>query len=236
MPAGAFRTIEAALANNRVMLRPVVPGEPILASKVSGEDGRAVLAANLPEGMRAVSIPLSAVNGVSGFVRPGDTVDIILTRKIPGDGAEAQDMMSDIILDRVRVLAIDQIANENATDPQVGQTATLEVAPYEAQQLAIAQKLGTLTLALRNVQSMEDFEGQTVTNRSVGSRLYIAARRERQTAQNTTTTPQPAPRQPASTVATVAAVPEISAPRGPTMTVYRGTDGEAYSVGRLGGR
>ena len=228
VPTGAFRDINAALANNRVALRPIVPGEPILASKVSGADGRAVLAANLPEGMRAVSIQVSAVTGVSGFVRPGDTVDVILTRKIPGAGAEAQDMMSDIILDRVKVLAIDQVANEGATEPQVGQTAVLEVEPFQAQQLAIAGKLGTLSLALRNIESDEATEGQTVTNRNIGSRLYIAERPRR----------QGGAQQPQVQTAVVAAgtAAQLGATiTGPSMTVFRGVEAETYPVGRRGG-
>ena len=56
VPQGAFRTIDQALANNRVAIRPIVPGEPVLADKVSGADGRATLSALLPPGMRAVSV------------------------------------------------------------------------------------------------------------------------------------------------------------------------------------
>lgn len=228
VPQGAFRSLRAALAENRVALRPIVPGEPILADKVSGPGGRAVLSANLPEGMRAVSIPVGAVTGVSGFVRPGDTVDVLLTRQIPGEGAESDDLMSEVILDRVKVLAIDQIANEGATQPQVGRTAVLEVDPQQAQQLAIAVKLGTLSLALRNIESQEAAQGRTLTNRDVGnSRLYIRARPTRAAA-------APAPTLPGAVPATAVAGAPLR-PAGPTMTIYRGIEGEAYPVGRLGG-
>lgn len=230
IPQGAFRNVRDALANNRVALRPIVPGEPVLADKVSGANGRAVLAAVLPEGMRAVAIPLGDVNGVAGFVRPGDTVDILLTRKIPGDGAEATDLMSDVILERVKVLAIDQVASEAATEPKVGRTAVLEVDPLQAQQLAIATKIGTLSMALRNIESQEAFAGRTVTNRDVGnSRLYIRERPQR-TAANTQYTPAVA--QPG--VQTARPVPAV--PSGPSMTIYRGIEGQAYPVGFLGGK
>ncbi len=227
VPQGAFRSIRQALADNRVALRPIVPGEPVLADKVSGASGRAVLAAKLPEGMRAVSIPVTEVTGVSGFVRPGDTVDVLLTRQIPGEGAQAYDLMSDIILERVKVLAMDQTANEGETAPQVGNTAVLEVDPTQAQQLALATKLGTLSLALRNVESQEAVKGRTVTNRDIGnSRLYI---RQRQT--------QSAPRMAAPAAPMMAqsggaaAKPVIT---GPSMTIYRGIEGQAYPVGLLG--
>lgn len=230
IPQGAFRTVRDALADNRVVLRPIVPGEPLLADKVSGASGRAVLAANLPEGMRAVAIPVTDVTGVAGFVRPGDTVDVILTRQIPGDGAEQTDLMSDVILERVKVLAIDQIASEGDTEPKVGKTAVLEVDPLQAQQLAIATKIGTLSMALRNVESQEAVQGRTVTNRDVGnSRLFIRER-PRQTAANTQYTPAAA--QPGAP----AARPMPAVPSGPSMTIYRGIEGQAYPVGFLGGK
>lgn len=235
VPQGAFRSINSALDKNRVVLRPIVPGEPILADKVSGADGRAVLSANLPEGMRAMSIPISAVNGVSGFVRPSDTVDVMLTRKIPGEGAQAEDLMSEIILDRVKVLAIDQVASENATDPQVGGTAVLEVEPYQAQQLAIARRLGTLSLTLRNVESQEVTAGQAITNRDVGSRrIYIGARRAAKRA--AAAAPAKAPTIVQRPVTVTPTTPATFTPSGPRMTVYRGTDSETYQVGNLGGR
>ncbi|GAA4641449.1 hypothetical protein GCM10023115_00160 [Pontixanthobacter gangjinensis] len=235
VPEGAFRDIKQALANGRVALRPIVPGEPILADKVSGTDGRAVLAANIPEGMRAVSIPVGAVTGVSGFVRPGDTVDVLLTRKIPGEGAKAEDLMSDVILQRVQVLAIDQIASESATEPKVGQTAVLLVPPFEAQRLAVAGKLGTLSLALRNVETVDPGSAGTITNRDVGnSRYYIAERRQRAASAQPAAPAQPGSYQPVQTpVAVVGGKPAIS---GPSMTIYRGTEGEEYAVSRRGGK
>lgn len=101
VPQGAFTTIADALKDNRVALRPIVPGEPILSSKVSGKDGRATLAAILPDGMRATSVPVSAVSGVAGFVLPGTMVDVMLTRQIDGDGAKSKDLRSDVILQNV---------------------------------------------------------------------------------------------------------------------------------------
>jgi len=227
VPQGAFPTVRAALADNRVALRPIVPGEPVLADKVSGTSGRAVLAAKLPEGMRAVAIPVTNVTGVSGFVRPGDTVDVIMTRQIPGDGAEASDLMSDIILERIKVLAIDQVANEGATEAQVGKTAVLEVDPLQAQQLAIGTKLGTLSLALRNVESQEETRGRTLTNRDVGNaRLYIRKRPTQQA---------PSMAQPGA-IAQAGGAMARPMPSGPSMTIYRGVEGQAYPVNLLGGR
>lgn len=235
VPQGAFTSLEAAMQGKRVALRPMVPGEPVLASKVSGSDGRAVLAANLPEGMRAVTIPIDAVKGVAGFVRPGDTVDVLLTRQIPGDGATGDDQMSDVILQRAQVLAIDQVADENSTEAKVGATATLQVDLYNAQKLAVAEKLGVLSLALRNVEAAEPAALTTVTKRDLGGRqIYIPARRQASApAAAPAMRPMflPAPNAPA---AATAAAPAL--PMGPSMAVIRGVETTRYPVGTSGGR
>ena len=228
VPQGAFRTIETALQGGRVAVRPIVPGEPVLADKVSGTDGRAVLAANLTEGMRAVSIQINDVTGVAGFARPGDTVDVLLTRTMAGDGAGAQDVMTDVILERVKVLAIDQIADEKNTQAKVGKTAVVEVDLYGAQKLALAGRLGTLSLALRNVENNQPAPLTTVTARDLGGGGLLRPIRAR-------------PVQTAGMAAPQAiALPSIQPsgpvrPAGPTMTVYRGVASTEEPVGRLGG-
>jgi pilus assembly protein CpaB len=237
VPQGAFRSIPDALKDNRVALRPMVPGEPVLASNVSGLDGRATLAALLPEGMRAFSIPVDQVHGVAGFVLPGTMVDVLLTRQIEGDGATGQDVRSDMLLQNVQVLAIDQLADDKKGEPKVGRTATLAVTPYDAQRLAIALRLGTLSLTLRKVETAEaaaaegDATGpqaRTVTSRQLGMpRIVIGGRRG-----------GGGPVQPANVVMPVApgmlAQPRIHT--GPSMTVVRGTESTSYPVGYLGGR
>lgn len=238
IPVGAFRSLEEAMQGGRVALRPIVPGEPVLADKVSGTGGRAVLSALLPEGMRAVSIPISAVNGVSGFVRPGDIVDVMLTRQIPGEGASAADQMIDIILEAVPVLAIDQVASEQATEPGVGATAVVQVDSFDAQKLVLANRLGTLTLALRNVESQEPGALTTVTSRDIGnSNIRLAARgprasgSERQVPQQVIYAPPGYAGAPPASQA-----PALPRYTGPTMSIVRGTETTEYPVGRLGGR
>lgn len=220
VPAGAFAKLPDAL-NNRVALRPFVAGEPILASLVSGTDGRATLSANLPKDKLAVSVPVSAVSGVSGFVRPGDMVDVLLTRQMPGEGARGDDKMTDVLMEAVPVMAIDQVADSSKTDPAVGRTATLQVDTYGAQRLALAQQLGTLSLALRNVSSQPLGPNKTVTARDLSlSRFVIAQRAAPASA--------PAPR--------VQSAQAVAAPRpvfhGPTMTIYRKAVPTEYEVRR----
>lgn len=176
VPVGAFTSIEEA-TRNRVALRPIVPGEPVLASKVSGANGRATLSANLPPGALAFTIPISDVAGVGGFVRPGDLVDVMLTRKIPGPGSSDSDKTTDVVLEAVPVLGIDQVADEKSTDPAVGKTATLQVDSYSAQKLALSTQLGVMSLALRNMTDQPQGYRQTVTQRDISvNRYYVGAR------------------------------------------------------------
>ena len=235
VPAGAFMSVEEAMQGGRVALRPLTVGEPILQSKVSGQGGRATLSAVLPEDQRAISVPVNEITGVAGFVRAGDVVDVLLTRQIPGDGADSDDLFTTTVLENVLVLAIDQIASESETAPAVGKTATLQTNMNGAQKLALANQLGTISLVLRNVQNQMTGEGSPVVPNDLGGAgYYIPARN---TGGNSAPAPAPAPRMaqasaPArSSTATAPAAPRY---RGPTMQVVRGTENETYEVNRYG--
>jgi len=173
MPAGAFTTIEEA-TRNRVALRPMVVGEPVLPSKVSGTDGRASIAANLPAGQVAYTILISDVAGVGGFARPGDVVDVLLTRNLPGESAGPTEKMNDIVLHGVPLLGIDLVSDESKSQPTVGKTATLQVSPTDAQKLALASQIGVLSLALRNVTDKTEMVAATVLPRDLSARRLLA--------------------------------------------------------------
>ena len=231
VPTGAFRSVQAALKDNRVALRPIVPGEPVLADKVSGTDGRATLAANLPVGMRAVSVPITEVSGVAGFALPGTSVDVLLTRQIPGENSGQQDQMVDVIMENVQVLAIDQVVDEKDGKPKPGKTATLQADLYGAQKLALAQKVGTLSLALRNVETQQPVALTTVTTRDLGGTGVQRAPRRGVASRPMAVAAYTPP--PAAIAAAIRAV--APAPPGPSMAVYRGVEKADYDVGRLGG-
>jgi pilus assembly protein CpaB len=133
---------------------PVVTGEPIREAKLIKADGSGFMAAILPSGMRAFSTEISPETGAGGFILPNDRVDVILSRR--DREAEKQAGVdvhtSETILQNVRVLAIDQTVEEkNGQRVVVGKTATLELAPRQAETLALSRQLGTLTLALRSL-------------------------------------------------------------------------------------
>jgi pilus assembly protein CpaB len=146
VPAGAFNKISDIVAGNarRVVLTPIEANEPILASKITGPGQRATLSATISEGMRAITIRVNDVEGVAGFVLPGDRVDVALTRQADKNAAA-----TDVVLQNTRVLAIDQTADERNDKPSVARAVTLEVDTPSAQKLALAASVGTLSLMLR---------------------------------------------------------------------------------------
>ena len=144
LPEGSFSSIQDLLGGGkRIVLSPIEPNEPVLASKLTGPGQRATLSAVLHEGMKAVTVRVSDVEGVAGFVLPGDRVDVLLTRRQDKSG------MTDVVLQNTRVLAIDQTADERTDKPSVVKAVTLEVDTVAAQKLTLASQVGTLALALR---------------------------------------------------------------------------------------
>src|SRR6516164_7113020 len=98
-------------------LYPLKRGEPLLRSKVTGPGQKASLAALLDEGKRAVTVRVDDVRGVAGFILPGDRVDVVLIRTLGGSGGPEN--VSDVLLQHVKVLAVDQLANERQETPTV---------------------------------------------------------------------------------------------------------------------
>lgn len=243
LPEGAFKTSIGVIDNPRgprVALRPIAVGEPILASKISGDDGRASISALLPEGMRAAAVRIDDVAGVAGLIAPGDIVDVLLTRQMAGEGADRNDQITDIILEKIRVIAIDQTADENKTDPQVAKTATLEVDPVSAQKLALAQKVGSLSLALRNVTSIEDGANMTITQSDLGGGWRSAPARRAQSPGLEGLPPGFYSENPSAPMRAVPAAPRTPAapsrPLGPSVEIVRGTTATTYEVKRHGSR
>lgn len=125
------------------------PGEVVLASKLINPADSGLLAASLGPGMRAVAARISPELGAGGFILPGDRVDVIVTMRTASDTG-AQVTISTTALRDVRVLAIDQeFGTEDGKTVLVGQTATLELTPGQAERLALAREQGKLSFSLR---------------------------------------------------------------------------------------
>jgi pilus assembly protein CpaB len=145
VPAGAFSNIaDLTKDGRRVVLTPIETNEPILAAKITGPGQRATLSSLIRDGLRAVTVRVNDVEGVAGFVLPGDFVDVALTRQ-----NDKMPPATDIILQNVRVLAIDQSADARLEKPAVAKAVTLEVDTTGAQKIALAASVGTIALVLR---------------------------------------------------------------------------------------
>jgi len=131
---------------------PFLAGEPIREQKLAKANGSGFMAAILPSGMRAISTEISPETGAGGFILPNDRVDVILSKREKNPDRPGDQVNSEIILSNVRVLAVDQtIEEKNGQKVVVGKTATLELAPEQAEFLARARQSGTLSLALRSL-------------------------------------------------------------------------------------
>jgi len=166
-PKGAVATVTRAATNlatggakadyvGSVVREPILAGEPIIARKIVRAGDSGYMAAYLEPGMRAMSISIAVDTAAGGFILPGDRVDVVLTRETnfgnvgatEGDRAK---FSSATVLQNIKVLAIDQ-STRAGDDAQtvVGATATLEVAPKDAEVLALAKAEGELSLSLRS--------------------------------------------------------------------------------------
>ena len=159
---GTFRAIDDIFEDGRgdpIVLERIRADEPVLAGKVSGFGRSAPLSMSLADDKRAFTLRVNDVAGVAGFLVPGDRVDVLLTRKKDG----SKGLVTNIVLQDVKVLGVDQITDNDKNKPAVARTVTVEVTPLQAQKLALSNRIGSITLALRNT-----FSPNRSTQQSVG--------------------------------------------------------------------
>jgi pilus assembly protein CpaB len=147
----ALETLVGSKVRNRI-----ISGEPIRDENLVPLNA-GFLSAVLPSGKRAVAVRISAENTAGGFILPHDRVDVLHTVANQGEGEGQKESVSRTILRNVTVLAIDQSVEEKKSDEKdktkmvvVGKTATLELDPLQAENLAAAEATGMLSLALRS--------------------------------------------------------------------------------------
>jgi len=206
LPQGAFATKDELFKDGRrAALTSLQSSELILTAKITGPGQRASLSAMLAEGNKAVTVRVDDVKGVAGFVLPGDRVDVVLIRQ---EGQSAG-QFSDILVQHVKVLAVDQIINERQDKPTVAKAVTLEVSTEQAQKILLASNVGKLSLILRQAGQTNPEYAKRVTEADLGQ---IAS------------PPMPA--------AVAAAPTEPVVPQTTTVDIVRGTTRAQYNVQR----
>ncbi len=154
------------------MVQKVSIGQPILSTYTFKEGKGNVVAATLNKGMRAVALPVKAETMAGGFISPGDYVDVILTYDLKVERSDAtietasflRDKVSETILKKVKILAVDQEASREQDEAKVARTVTLEVDAKGAEKLALSADMGDITLALRGIGDEADTEQSMTTD------------------------------------------------------------------------
>ena len=162
LPAGAFSSKQELFKEGRrISLTTIQSDEPILVSKITGPGQRASLSTLLDPDKRAITVRVDDVRGVAGFILPNDRVDVVLIRS--ESGAQGQRDYSDLLLQDVKVIAVDQIFSEQKDKAVVAKAVTLEVTPYQAQRISLATNVGHLSLILRKAGDSNLVENRRVT-------------------------------------------------------------------------
>lgn len=152
LPEGAFRTEEELFPEGpeelRVVTRQMEPNEVILAIKVTEPGEIAGISALLARGMRAFTIEVDVSSGVSGFLNPGDRVDVYWTGRVQGGGGGSNGEVTKLIEESVQLVAVDQTSESGRTGATIARTVTVQVSPNQVAALAQAQATGNLSLSL----------------------------------------------------------------------------------------
>ena len=150
VPAGAFTDLELLLggegAEPRAILITIEKDEPVLPHKITAFGEDAGVRSRLAPGMRAFTININISTGVSGFLQPNDRVDVYWT------GDDNGSTITRLILEGVRLIAVDQVENSDISRTILARTVTVEVSPQTVAQLTQAQQTGRLTLSLRGAE------------------------------------------------------------------------------------
>lgn len=139
----------------RTVIRAMEKGEAILAVKVTGPGEDAGVSSRLAKGMRAFAIRVDVSSGVSGFLRPGDRVDVYWTGQATNANGDRLGNLTKLIETTVRLLAIDQTADGERNQASIARTVTVEATPLQVASLAQAQATGNLSLALVGAEDNE---------------------------------------------------------------------------------
>lgn len=215
IPDGAFS--DPAQVVGRVARVDIFPGEAMVPGRLAPEGTNPGLEARIPRGKRAFGLRVDDVSGLAGMIQPGSRVDVLLTL---GGG---DDRRSRLFMPNMRVLMMgSQVERDENGDPINTTVATLEVAPAEAERLAVAAAQGRIQLALRGYEDPD-----SAATRGASAADVLAALRNAPSAPPRTSARPAAPRpaEPTTIVQTetvrVATPPQR--PESLTIPIFRGS-------------
>jgi pilus assembly protein CpaB len=213
LPEGAFATKQQVFKDGRrVALSPIERGEPVLRVKITAPGQRGSLSTLLDEGKRAVTVRVDDVRGVAGFILPGDRVDVVLIRT---EAVASGQSYSEVILQNVKVLAVDQLAGQQPDKATVlAKAVTLESTADQAQKVLLATNIGRLSLILR-----QPGEGHSEASRRI-------------TEKDLSSVPPPPPPPKVETVAQAPAPSVVREPDTANVSIIHGLKREEYTVRR----
>lgn len=165
MPAGVFFEEGSLFPENdprpRFVLRAMEPNEAVMEVKITKPGEDAGLTSRLAKGMRAFAIKVDVSSGVSGFLRPGDRVDVYWTGRV--ESGE----VTKLIETGISLIAVDQMANGDVSEAMIARTVTVAINPQQVASLAQAQSTGRLSLSLVGNQDDTVAEAIEVDQRSL---------------------------------------------------------------------
>ena len=221
VPKDAFGSLEAAAG--RVARVPVFTGEAIVPGRLARAGTAPGLEARIAPGMRAMSVRINDVAGMSGLVQPNSRVDVLVSLR--ESGASSSEEVSKLFLENMRVLSMgSRTTRDDSGDPTPATTATLEVTPAQAEKLAVAMRQGMIQLVLRGFADTDSTNTKGSSSSEVLAQLRDAkpapvvaqapsrpARATRRQPEVQRTVPPP-----------VAVAPPVTKPDSLTVRVYRG--------------
>ncbi len=221
VPKEAFGSLEAAVG--RVARVPVFTGEAIVPGRLARAGTAPGLEARITAGMRAMSVRINDVAGMSGLVQPNSRVDVLVSLR--ESGSSGSEEVSKLFLENMRVLSMgSRTTRDDTGDPTPATTATLEVTPAQAEKLAVAMRQGMIQLVLRGFDDTDSTNTKGSSSSEVLAQLRDA--KPAPAVAQAPSRPRSTPRrqaQPERTVPPpVAVAPPVAKPDSLTVRVYRG--------------
>lgn len=150
IPEGTFTDLDVLFPEDveepRLIVRAMEPGEALMKVKITEPGEDIGLTTRLEKGTRAFAIRVDVASGVSGFLRPGDKVDVYWTGSVDQGGGREE--ITRLIETKVRLIAVDQIDDELRGGARIARTVTVQATPEQVAALAQAQSTGNLSLSL----------------------------------------------------------------------------------------